>query len=50
MKSFYEKERYLLENNANERSLTHKLAEYLNLEFQDFDVDCEYNLDIILNV
>ena len=28
---------------ANERSLTHKLAEYLQCEFPDWHVDCEYN-------
>ncbi len=33
----------LLENNANERSITHKLAEYLQREFPDWHVDCEYN-------
>jgi len=34
---------YLLEMDANERSITHKLAEYLQQEFPDYDVDCEYN-------
>jgi hypothetical protein len=35
----------LLEGDANERSITHKLAEYLRVEFSDWgDVDCEYNL------
>jgi adenosine/AMP kinase len=33
----------LLEVKANERSLTHKLAECLQKEFADYDVDCEYN-------
>lgn len=28
---------------ANERSITHKLAEYLQAEFTDWNVDCEYN-------
>ncbi|MDA8025249.1 MAG: BsuBI/PstI family type II restriction endonuclease [Actinomycetota bacterium] len=35
----------LLELNANERSITHKLAEYLQSEFQEWHVDCEYNRD-----
>lgn len=35
--------RYLLENNLHERTLTHKLAEYLQLEFPEYNVDCEYN-------
>lgn len=33
----------LLTNNSNERSLTHKFAEYLQVSFPDFNVDCEYN-------
>ena len=33
----------LLVKNVNERSITHKLAEYLAREFDDWDVDCEYN-------
>lgn len=33
----------LLRNNANERSITHKLATYLQDEFPEWDVDCEYN-------
>lgn len=35
---------YLLEKNANELSITHKLACYLEKEFAEWDVDCEYNL------
>lgn len=37
------KDDHLLKVNANERSITHKLAQYIGEEFQDFDVDCEYN-------
>ena len=33
----------LFEINVNERTLTHKLAEYLQMEFTDWNVDCEYN-------
>jgi hypothetical protein len=36
-------DRELLELDANERSLTHKLAEHLQVEFLDWNVDCEYN-------
>ena len=36
-------DRALLELDANERSLTHKLAEHLQDEFPDWNVDCEYN-------
>lgn len=34
---------HLLEIDANERSITHKLAEYLQQEFPKYNVDCEYN-------
>lgn len=33
----------LLEINVNERTLSHKLAEYLQGEFSEHNVDCEYN-------
>jgi hypothetical protein len=33
----------LLDINVNERSISHKLAEYLQLEFPEWNVDCEYN-------
>ena len=36
-------DRFLLEIDVNERSITHKLAEYLQLEFPEWHVDCEYN-------
>jgi hypothetical protein len=39
---------YLLEVDANERSITHKLAEYLQQEFPEWNVDCEYNRDGLL--
>ncbi len=34
---------FLLENDLNERSITHKLAEYLQQQFPEYHVDCEYN-------
>ena len=34
---------YLLQVTANERSITHKFAEYLQREFPSYNVDCEYN-------
>src|SRR5450756_2575994 len=34
---------FLLEYAANERSITHKLAEYLQQRFLSYNVDCEYN-------
>ena len=38
-----EKDGKLLELDANERSITHKLAEHLQAEFPGWNVDCEYN-------
>ena len=40
-----DKDGALLELDANERSITHKLAEHLQVEFPEWDVDCEYNRD-----
>ena len=37
------KDKYLLLHNLSERTITHKLAEYLQPLFSDFNVDCEYN-------
>jgi hypothetical protein len=37
------KDQSLLKNDVNERSITHKLAQYLEEEFPGWDVDCEYN-------
>lgn len=34
---------YLLKNDVNERSITHKLGEYYQFIFSDWNVDCEYN-------
>ncbi|MFH4804432.1 hypothetical protein WMQ58_22245 [Vibrio diabolicus] len=36
---------HLLIINANERSMTHRIAIYLQEEFADYHVDCEYNRD-----
>jgi hypothetical protein len=38
-------DRYLLEVDANERSISHRLALYLEDEFPGWHVDCEYNRD-----
>ena len=40
---FLTKDLFLLRGNVHERSVTHKLAEYLQQEFLDWNVDCEYN-------
>ena len=39
----YFKDYYIIDNDVNERSITHKLAMYLQNQFTDYDVDCEYN-------
>lgn len=36
-------DQHLLSVDANERSITHKLAEYLQAKFPDWNVDCEFN-------
>ena len=36
---------FLLSKDAHERSITHRLAVYLEDEFPDWNVDCEYNRD-----
>ena len=40
---FLLKECFLLKHDINERSITHKLAEYIQKYFSDYNVDCEYN-------
>lgn len=39
----YQKDIFLLTVNAHERSISHKLAVYLEKHFDEWDVDCEYN-------
>ena len=34
---------FLFESGAHERSIAHKLAEYLQWQFEGWHVDCEYN-------
>jgi hypothetical protein len=46
LSTFMDRDCYLLHRNIYERSITHKLAEYLQLNFLHFNVDCEYNGDI----
>lgn len=38
----------LLEDDASERSITHKLAEYLQKRIPDMHIDCEYNRNAAL--
>lgn len=41
--AFFQSDGSLLNVNANERSISHKLAEHLQNQFQNLHVDCEYN-------
>ncbi|MHA1381950.1 MAG: hypothetical protein ACTSRG_26565 [Candidatus Helarchaeota archaeon] len=41
--NFKKKDKVLLKIEVNERTITHKLAEYIQKEFPDWNVDCEYN-------
>jgi len=43
LKDFFQEEQSLLDVNASERSISHKFAEYLQKQFHNLDVDCEYN-------
>lgn len=40
------KDIWLLQHNLNERCITHKLGEYLQPIFLNYNVDCEYNGDV----
>ena len=42
-RKFLKNDFYLLEFDANERSITPRFAIYLEDEFPDYNVDCEYN-------
>lgn len=42
---FLLRDRWLLMSGANERSMTHKFAEYLQPIFEPWNVDCEYDRD-----
>lgn len=37
------RDQFLFEHSVHERSITHKLAEYLQQEFPNYHVDCEYS-------
>ena len=40
---FYAREAYLLEHDVGERALTHRLAVYLERQFEGWEIDCDYN-------
>lgn len=39
-------DRYVLEKDGSERSIAHCIATYLAVSFTQYDVDCEYNVNI----
>jgi hypothetical protein len=41
----FQRDAALFEVDANERSISHRLAQYLTSRFPEWDVDCEYNRD-----
>jgi len=43
LRAFFRKDGKLLHVNTNERSISHKVAEHLQIQFPDMNVDCEYN-------
>ncbi len=46
LNNFLESDNYLLISNISERAIAHKLAEKLQIQFTEYDVDCEYNGDV----
>jgi hypothetical protein len=43
LQEFYARETHLLEKDLGERTLTHRLAVYLEKQFAGWEVDCDYN-------
>jgi hypothetical protein len=39
----YRNDHFLITNGTEERTITHKLAEYIQQQFPEWHVDCEYN-------
>lgn len=46
IEALFSNDSWLLERDLSERSISHKLAEYLQSLFLEYNVDCEYNGDI----
>ena len=43
LNELFERDPYLIEKDLHERSITHRLAIYLEGRFPEYNVDCEYN-------
>jgi hypothetical protein len=48
LRRFYLNDRYLIDHNVNERSLTFRLGFYLQQIFSGWDVDCEFNRNCVI--
>jgi len=46
IKKLEENEIEIIQNDINERTIAHKLAEYLQVEFNKYNVDIEYNRNL----
>jgi hypothetical protein len=46
LQAFIKDNAYLIKHDVNERTITAKFAEYLQDEFIEFNVDCEYNRNV----
>ena len=46
LRRFYLNDRYLIDHDVNERSLTFRLGFYLQQIFSGWDVDCEFNRNV----
>ncbi len=42
-----DRDKLLLQNDIHERTVAHKLATYIQCEFRDYDVDFEYDGDVL---
>lgn len=43
LQEFYAREKFLLEKDAGERALTHRLAVHVEAQFPGWEVDCDYD-------
>ncbi|MDU6750364.1 MAG: hypothetical protein E6447_22175, partial [Bradyrhizobium sp.] len=43
LQEFYARERFILDRDLGERTLTHRLAVHIERNFLGWDVDCDYN-------
>ncbi|PKN33212.1 MAG: hypothetical protein CVU61_14440 [Deltaproteobacteria bacterium HGW-Deltaproteobacteria-19] len=43
LRKLYEKDFHLIVNDLNERTIAHRLACYIQEQFDEYNVDCEYN-------